>query len=68
MSLINVQLYDLLKQLIECLVAVRDNQCALLGPVVVDVVDDLHGHIRLARSRWTNHLRLFLHFKHFFKI
>ena len=32
-----------------------DNQCPLLGEVVVDVGDDLHCHVRFSRSGWTDH-------------
>ena len=39
------------------LVRVCDNQCALVGKVVVDVRDDLNSHVRLAGPRGSNNHR-----------
>lgn len=34
----------------------RDNERPLLGKVVIDVGDDLDGHISFPRSRWSDNL------------
>lgn len=34
----------------------RDNKCPLLGKVVIDVGDDLNGHVSFPRSRWSDNL------------
>lgn len=34
-----------------------DNQRPLLGKVVIDVGDDLNGHISFPRSRWSDNLK-----------
>ena len=60
MSFVDVELHDLLEQLVERLVRVRHDDRALIGPVVIDVVDDLHGHVRLARARRSDHLQTFV--------
>ncbi len=57
MSFVNVQCDDLLKELVERLIAVSDNQRALLREVVVNVGDDLDSHIGLTRSRRSNNLQ-----------
>ena len=44
--LLNIQRHDLLKQLVERCVAVRDDEGALARVVVVEVGDDLHSDIR----------------------
>ena len=50
MPLVNVERHDLFEELIECSVAVGDDECALFGMVVVDVRDDLHRNVRLASA------------------
>ena len=57
MLLVDVQLHDLLEQLIQRLVRVRDDQRSLLRKVVVDVGDDLHGHVGLTGTRRTDDQR-----------
>ena len=46
---------DLLEQVVERLIRVRDEKGALLGEVVVEIVDDLHGHVGFAGTRGTDH-------------
>ena len=50
MSLINIQVNNLLEELIESLVAMGNDKSTLIREVVVDVVDYLHGHVRLPRT------------------
>ncbi len=54
MLLLHVKRHDLLKDLIERHVGVRHDERALLGEVVIEVRNDLHGNVRLARSRRTD--------------
>ena len=53
--LLNVQRHDLLKQLIQRLVRVRDNQRALVRVIVIQIRDNLHCHVRFARARRSHH-------------
>ena len=54
MPLVHVQSHDLLEELVQSLVGVGDDEGPLLGEAVVDVGDDLHGHVGLARA-WRAH-------------
>jgi hypothetical protein len=54
MSFVNVQSHDFLKQLVQRLIGVGDNQSTLRREVVVDVGYDLHGHISFTRTGRTN--------------
>nr|CAD7406124.1 unnamed protein product [Timema cristinae] len=57
MSLINVQSHDLLKQLVERLVGVSDNESPLSGEVVVQVGDYLDRYVCLTCTWGTHHER-----------
>jgi len=57
MSLVDVQRCDFLEELVECLIAMRDEESTLCGKVMVDVVDDLSGNISLASTRRTDNDR-----------
>ena len=48
MSLVNVQVYYLLEELVECLVTVGDYEGPLVWEVVVDVVYYLHCNVSLS--------------------
>ena len=54
MSLIHIKGNDLLKKLVQGLVGMRNNQSPLVGEVSIDICNDLHSHVRLARARRTN--------------
>eukprot|EP00116_Pleurobrachia_bachei_P015890 sb/3476152/ len=51
---INIQIHDLLEELIESLVAVCNYEGALIGKVMVEIVDDLYSHICFS-SPWGSH-------------
>eukprot|EP00976_Prorocentrum_cordatum_P019339 392216-Prorocentrum_minimum.AAC.1 len=51
----NVALHDLLEEVVERVVGVRDEQRALLRAVVVQLVHDLHRHVRLASTGRAHH-------------
>jgi len=55
MPFINVQCHNLLKKLIQRLIRVCHNQSTLIGLIVVDVRNYLHGNICFARTRRTHH-------------
>mmetsp|Transcript_50897 Transcript_50897/g.120481 ORF Transcript_50897/g.120481 Transcript_50897/m.120481 type:complete len:288 (-) Transcript_50897:2385-3248(-) len=57
MPLVDVQRRNLLENVVERLVRVRDEEHALVREVVVDVGHDLHGRVCLSRSRRPDNLR-----------
>jgi hypothetical protein len=55
-------LHDFLEHVVQRCVAVSHHQNLLCGVIVVQVAYDLHGHIRLARARWShNHSQSLVH-------
>ena len=56
-SLVDVECHDFLKELIEGLIGVGDDEGSLLWVVVIEVGDDLHGNVRLSSARGTHNHR-----------
>ena len=55
MSLVDIKSHDLLKELVQGLVTVCDNEGPLVREVVVDVADDLNCYISFTSTwMWEN--------------
>ena len=54
MALVNVQSDDFLKQLVQCLITMRNKQSTLSREVMVDVIDDLGCNVCFSGPRRAN--------------